>query len=78
MLGGSISRYHTPQTGSGLDEDLIKVAGPMVVGALQRGVEGVQRGVRERVAREGRRLKRKASTVQRKIYKRCRVPDIFG
>ena len=76
MLGGSISRYHTPQLGNGLAEDLIKVAGPMVVGALQRGVEGVK--TRERMVREGRQLKRKASAVPRKVYKRRRVPDIFG
>ena len=41
-MSGSILRYHTPQLGSGLAEDLIKVAGPMVVGVLQRGVEDVQ------------------------------------
>ena len=50
MLGGSISRYHTPQLGSGLVEDLIKIAGPTVVGALERGVTGVQRGQRARDA----------------------------
>ena len=60
MIGGSISRYHTPQTGSGMTEDLIKVAGPLVVGALQRGVEGVRRGgkAREVFAEEATRLKR--------------------
>ena len=42
MLGGSISRYHTPQLGSGIVEDLIKIAGPTVVGALERGVTDVQ------------------------------------
>ena len=44
MLGGSISRYHTPQLGSGIVEDLIKIAGPTVVGALERSVTGVQQG----------------------------------
>ena len=44
MLGGSISRYHTPQLGSGIVEDLIKIAGPTVVGALERGVTEVQQG----------------------------------
>ena len=67
-MSGSISRYHTPQLGNGMAEDLIKVAGPMVVGALQRGVKGVK--VQERMAREGARLKRKASAVQQKVYKR--------
>ena len=60
MIGGSISRYHTPQTGSGMAEDLIKVAGPLVVGALQRGVEGVRQGgkAQETFAEEATRLKR--------------------
>ena len=48
MLGGSISRYHTPQLGSGIVEDLIRIAGPTVVGALERGVTGVQQGKRAR------------------------------
>ena len=50
MLGGSISRYHTPQLGSGMVEDLIKIAGPTVVGALERGVTDVQQGQKARRA----------------------------
>ena len=60
MIGGSISRYHTPQVGSGMTEDLIKLAGPMVVGALHRGVERVRQGGQARTAfaEEATRLKR--------------------
>ena len=82
MLGGSISRYHTPQLGNGMAEDLIKVAGPVVGGALQRGAEGVRRGkqAKDAFTQEAARLnlKRKASAVRQKVYKRRRVPDIFG
>ena len=88
MYGGSISRYHTPhlvQTGSGLAEDLIKIAGPTVVGALERGVEGVQRGQRAQdvAGREAKRalneLKRKAPAVLASLLgnKRSRPPNIF-
>ena len=69
MLGGSISRYHTPQlvpqVGAGIVEDLIKIAGPTVVGALERGVEGVQQGRRAgRVF--GREAKRVVGQLKRK------------
>ena len=90
MLGGSISRYHTPhlvstQTGSGIAEDLIKIAGPTVVGALERGVEGVQQGKRAQdvAGREAKRalneLKRKAPEVLASLlgHKRRRAMDIF-
>ena len=89
MYGGSISRYHTPhlvQTGSGIAEDLIKIAGPTVVGALERGVEGVQRGQRAGpvFGREARRvvgqLKRKAPAVAARLLgnKRGRLTNIFA
>ena len=85
MLGGSISRYHTPQLGSGIVEDLIKIAGPTVVGALERGVTGVQRGQKAKdvFGREAGRalgqLKRKAPDVLTSLTgnKRSRVLDIF-
>ena len=89
MLGGSITRYHTPlvvsQVGSGLAEDLIKLAGPTVVGALERGVEGVQQGQRAQDAagREAKRalkeLKRKAPEVLAHLLtnKRGRLTTIF-
>ena len=90
MLGGSISRYHTPQlvpqVGSGIVEDLIKIAGPTVVGALERGVEGVQQGRRAgRVfGREAKRvvgqLKRKAPAMAARLLgnKRGRLTNIFA
>ena len=90
MLGGSISRYHTPhlvsvQTGAGIVEDLIKIAGPTVVGALERGVEGVQQGQRAQdvAGREAQRalkeLKRKAPEVLAHLLsnKRGRLTTIF-
>ena len=85
MLGGSISRYHTPQLGSGIVEDLIKIAGPTVVGALERGVTDVQQGKRAKdvAGREASRvleeLKRKAPEVLDRLLsnKRSRVMDIF-
>ena len=91
MLGGSISRYHTPhlvstQTGSGIAEDLIKIAGPTVVGALERGVTDVQQGKRAQdvAGREAKRLvkelKRKAPAVLASLmgHKRSRLTDIFA
>ena len=85
MLGGSISRYHTPQLGSGIVEDLIKIAGPTVVGALERGVSDVQQGKRAKdvAGREASRvlkeLKRKAPAVFASLMgnKRSRVMNIF-
>ena len=85
MLGGSISRYHTPQLGSGIVEDLIKIAGPMVVGALERGVTDVQQGKRAKdtfgreASRVVKELKRKAPDVLASLLsnKRSRVMDIF-
>ena len=89
MLGGSITRYHTPhlvQTGSGVAEDLIKIAGPTVVGALERGVEGVQQGQRAQdvAGREAKRalnqLKRKAPELLASLLanKRGRLTNIFA
>ena len=85
MLGGSISRYHTPQLGSGIVEDLIKMAGPTVVGALERGVTDVQQGKRAKdvAGREASRvvkeLKRKAPDLLASLlsHKRRRAQDIF-
>ena len=48
MRGGSLTRYHTPvltpQEGRGLAEDLIKLAGPLVVQQAQAGLRDIQRG----------------------------------
>ena len=69
-------------------EDLIKIAGPTVVGAMERGVTDVQRGKRGKRAKDtfGREasrvvkeLKRKAPDVLASLLsnKRSRVQDIF-
>ncbi|XP_073240494.1 uncharacterized protein [Porites lutea] len=48
MRGGSLTRYHTPvvtsQEGRGLTEDLIKLAGPLVLQQAQAGLRDIQRG----------------------------------
>ena len=48
MRGGSLTRYHTPvvttQEGKGLAEDLIKIAGPLIVQQAQAGLQDIQRG----------------------------------
>jgi len=48
MRGGSLTRYHTPmvtsQEDKGLAEELIKVAGPLIVQQAQAGLQDIQRG----------------------------------
>ena len=48
MRGGSLTHYHTPlvttQKGKGLAEDLIKLAGPLIVQQSQAGLQDIQRG----------------------------------
>ena len=48
MQGGSLTRYHTPvvmtQKGKGLAEELIKIAGPLIVQQAQAGLQDIQRG----------------------------------
>ena len=48
MRGGSLTRYHTPvvttQEGEGLAEELIKLAGPLIVQQAQAGLQDIQRG----------------------------------
>ena len=98
MRGGSLTRYHTPvltpQDGKGLAEDLIKLAGPMVLQQAQAGLRDIQRGksaVETWADRRGqltRGLKRKAPAMAwaggkhqaKKTYKRAtqRIRDIFG
>ena len=67
MIGGSLSRYHTPtvQRGGALVEDLIKVAGPMVVDSMGRMVQDVQQGMKasESLRQRGQALKK---TLKRK------------
>ena len=98
MLGGSLTRYHTPvltsQTGEGLTEDLIKLAGPLVLQQAQAGLQDIQRGMSaadtwtNRSALVSRGLKRKAPAMAwtvgkhkvKNTYKRAakRARDIFG
>ena len=73
MRGGSLTRYHTPvvttQEGKGLAEELIKLAGPLIVQQAQAGLQDIQRGqsVADTWANRGeqltRELKRKASAL---------------
>ena len=98
MRGGSLTRYHTPvvtsQDGKGLAEDLIKIAGPLIVQQAQAGLRDIQRGKSaaetwaDRSVQLGRGLKRKAPAMvwaggkhkAKKTYKRTtqRIRDIFG
>ena len=98
MRGGSLTRYHTPvvtsQDGKGLAEDLIKLAGPLIVQQAQAGLQDIQRGKKAAATWADRRgqltrgLKRKAPAMvwaggkhqAKKTYKRAtqRVRDIFG
>ena len=98
MRGGSLTRYHTPvltpQEGRGLDEELIKIAGPLIVQQAQAGLRDIQRGKSaaetwaDRSVQLTRGLKRKAPAMAwaagkhkaKKTYKRAtqRVRDIFG
>ena len=98
MRGGSLTRYHTPvvtrQEGQGLAEELIKLAGPLIVQQAQAGLQDIQRGKSaadtwaDRSGQLSRGLKRKAPAMvwaggkhqAKKTYKRAtqRVRDIFG
>ena len=98
MRGGSLTRYHTPvvtrQEGQGLAEDLIKLAGPLIVQQAQAGLQDIQRGKNAAATWADRRvqltrgLKRKAPAMAwavgkdkaKKTYKRAtqRVRDTFG
>ena len=93
-----MTRYHTPvltsQKGEGLTEDLIKLAGPLVLQQAQAGLQDIQRGMSaadtwaNRSAQVNRSLKRKAPAMAwavgkhkvKNTYKRAakRARDIFG
>lgn len=96
MRGAGLTRYHTPvvtQGGGGLAEDLLKVAGPSVVQAVQDTVNDVQQGhsLSATATKHGtqlkRNLKRKAPRLVLAVgkhkanqqYKKAkrRVQDIF-
>jgi len=63
MKGGRLTRYHAPtvQRGGQLVEDLIKVAGPLVVDSMGRMVQDVQRGVSaaDSLRQQGQALKKR-------------------
>jgi len=45
MLGGSLTRYHTPtMEGKGFMQDLVKLAGPTVVRSIGHGLQMVEKG----------------------------------
>ena len=48
MRGESLTRYHTPavrtQEGKGVVEELIKLAGPLIVQQAQAGLQDIQKG----------------------------------
>ena len=93
MRGGTLTRYHTPvvttQEGKGLAEELIKLAGPLIVQQAEAGLQDIQGG---KSLADTRGLKRKAPALAwtvgkhkakrtaQKTYKRAtqRVRDIFG
>ena len=47
MRGATLTRYHMPvvttQEGKGLAEELIKIAGPLIVQQAQAGLQDIQR-----------------------------------
>ena len=45
MLGGSLTRYHTPtMQGKGFTQELIKLAGPSVVRSIGHGLQAYEEG----------------------------------
>ena len=46
MLGGSLTRYHTPSMrGKGLTHDLVKLAGPTLMKLIGNGLEAYGKGL---------------------------------
>lgn len=98
MRGGSLTRYYTPhvqqQRGGGLQEQLLKIAGPAIIQAAQSTMKDIQGGksalqaAQANVAKLKRNLKRKAprmiaaagSHAAKQQYKKAkrRVKDIFS
>jgi len=61
MLGGSLTRYHTPtMTGKGFMQELVKLAGPSVVRSIGHGLQMVEKGASatEALKSSGNELKR--------------------
>ena len=54
MLGGSLTRYHTPTMhGSGFMQDLVKLAGPSVVRSIGHGLHAYEKGASASEALKG-------------------------
>lgn len=45
MLGGSLTRYHTPTlTGKGFTQELVKLAGPSLLRSIGHGLQAYEKG----------------------------------
>ena len=72
MLGGSLTRYHTPTMhGKGFMNDLVKIAGPSVVRSLGHGLQAYEKGSSASEALKG------ASNVLQRGLKR-KIPEVVG
>ena len=82
MRGGSLNRYHTPvmtrQKGRGVTDDLVKIAGPMVIRELSKGVAEVKKkgvpttkALGQSMDRFSKDLKRKAPAIAVGLAKRA-------
>ena len=87
MLGGSLTRYHTPALkGKGWSRDLLTWASPSLTQAVGQGIEAWGRGATPTEALENsahslkRNLKRAVKRKVNESYKakRARVKDILG
>ena len=87
MLGGSLTRYHTPTLkGKGLGRDLLTWASPSLTQAVGHGIEAWGRGAtpEQAMMNSAHTLKRNLKrAVKRKVNetykaKRARVKDILG
>ena len=72
MLGGSLTRYHTPTMhGKGFMNDLVKIAGPSVVRSIGHGLHAYEKGASASEALKG------TSEVLKKGLKR-KIPAAVG
>ena len=72
MLGGSLTRYHTPTLhGKGFMNDLVKIAGPSVVRSIRQGLHAYEKGVLASEALKG------SSEVLKRGLKR-KIPAAIG
>ena len=45
MLGGSLTRYHTPTLhGKGFSQELVKLAGPTLLRSIGHGLDAYEKG----------------------------------